>query len=339
MIKLSAITPKDLGGGINLIDLGASGEVPNYWKPLAHLTNLIGFDPNEEECSKLENKDSGFLSQKFLPYAMAGENRDFTLYKTNSIYCWSLLQPNLPWLRRFDYSDLFEVKGTEVISAVKLEDVEELKNFNGIDAIKLDTQGLELPILKASEKIIRECIIIETETGFTENYIGETTFDQIANYMRSMGFGLFDINPNHRVSRKNSLSGTTSNEEMLWCEAVWLRDYCRTELYELTEITREKALKALCIYANHGCYSFGVEAARRFTELGVLSTEEYTELTSSELPWILHRNNDTGTAIKSGMLTSMINLIPRRYFSTIFAHLKDLQDTQHPLSFLARKMG
>jgi len=223
-----------------------------------------------------------------------------------------------------------------VIPAVTLEDVEELKNIKSIDAIKLDTQGLELPILKASENAVRECIWVETETGFTENYLGETTFDQIANYMHSMGFGLFDINTNHRISRKNSLSEKASNEEIMWCEAVWLRDYCGVGSYEGADITREKALKALCIYANHGCYSFGLEAARLFNELGVLSTEEYNALANSTLPWILQRKEDN--SMKRNMLRAMINFIPRRYFSAISANFRDLQDTRHPLSFLARKI-
>jgi len=338
MINMSDITPKDIGGGINLIDLGASGDVSSYWKPIAHLINLIGFDPNKDECAILESKDSGFLSQKYLPYAIAGENKTFTLYKTSSMFCWSLLQPNLSWLRRFDFSDLFEVNGTEEISAMKLEDVEELKGFNGIDAIKLDTQGLELPILNGAEKIVRECIIVETETGFAENYIGETTFDQVASYMRSMGFGLFDINANHRVSRKSSLSNDAHNEEILWCEAIWLRDFCRPRSSEFVNVTREKALKALCIYANHGCYSFGLEAARLFNELGILTAEEYSDLKSSTSPWLLRRENSAGISKRrDGILESMINLIPRRYYSAISAQLHALQDTRHPLSFLSQK--
>lgn len=332
MFKLSDVSPEALGGGINFIDLGASGDAPDFWKPLAHLTNLIGFDPNKEECARLNNKDSIFLSQKFLPYAIAGESKKFTLYKTSNMYCWSLLKPNLPWLRRFSYSDLFEIEGTEEISAVTLEDVKELKDVKGIDAIKLDTQGLELPILTTSEKIVRECILIETETGFTENYVGETTFDQIATHMRSMGFGLFDINASHRVSRKNRLADHSRNEEILWCEAVWLRDYCRPESNEDTGITREKALKTLCIYANYGCYSFGLEAAKRFYELGVLSSNEYDELASSSLAWsIKGKRNDS---IKIKMLRSIINVIPRRYFASISANFRALQGTRHPL-----KMG
>lgn len=334
MFGLTAIKLEDIGGGINLIDLGASGNVPSYWKPLAHLTNLIGFDPNEKECTRLNNENSDFLSQRFLPYAIAGDNQNYTLYKTRSMYCWSLLQPNLSWLRRFTFSDLFEIQDTEEISAVKLKDVVELKDLD-IDAIKLDTQGLELPILKASENILRDCILVETETGFTENYIGETTFDQIAVYMRSMGFGLFDINTNHKVSRKNSLSEKASNEEILWCEAIWLRDYCRSGENGESDITREKALKALCIYSNHGCFGFGLESAQLFKEMGVLSAEEYSALASGTSPWIFH--NKMRTSMKSDMLRTMLSVVPRRYYKVISAHMQELQTTRHPFSFLARK--
>lgn len=284
MIKISSITPKQIGGGINLIDLGSSGDVPKYWNSIAHLINLFGFDPNKEECLRLSSKKSGFLSQQFFPYAISGESKSFELYKTKDIFCWSLLKPNLSWLRRFTYSDLFEIESKEIISAFTLADVPELKGIE-IDAIKLDTQGLELPILKSSESLLEQCILIETETGFTENYLGETTFDQIASYLRSQGFGLFDINVNHRVARKNSFADKTKNEQILWCEAVWLRDYRKIVSTEKPKLTREKGLKALCIYANHGCYSFGLEMAEYFYDLGILTPEEYRELSTNIELW------------------------------------------------------
>jgi FkbM family methyltransferase len=335
MFELSAIKPGDIGNGINLIDLGASGKVPSYWKSLAYLTNLIGFDPNEKECDRLNNKNSAFLSQRFLPYAIAGDNESYTLYKTSSPYCWSLLQPDLSWLRRFTYSDLFEIQGKEEINALTLADIDELTNID-IDAIKIDTQGLELPILKASRDILHNCIFVETETGFTECYIGETTFDQIANYMRSMGFDLFDINTNHRVPRKNSLSERAVNEQILWCEAIWLRDFCKEEINKKINITREKALKALCIYANHGCYAFGYEMAGRFKKLGLLSTEEYNALGSGTSSWILH--NKMGLSVmKKNMLRLTLSFIPRRYYNVISTQLQQLRNTRHPLSCLLGK--
>jgi hypothetical protein len=282
----------------------------------------------------LNNENSSFLSQKFLPYAIAGDNGTYTLYKTSSPYCWSLLQPDLPWIRRFTYSDLFEIQDKEEIDALKLTDVDELANMD-IDAIKLDTQGLELPILKASKDILQNCVFIETETGFIENYVGETTFDKIANYMHSMGFNLFDINTNHRVPRKNSLSEKAVNEQILWCEAIWLRDFCREKVNREVEITREKALNALCIYANHGCYAFGYEMAGRFKRLDLLSSEEYKALSRGVSSWILR--SKSRLSLMSNISRMILKFIPRRYYSMISIQLQQLNRTSHPLSSLIRK--
>ncbi len=327
MFQLSAIVPNDLDGGINLIDIGASGGIPAYWKPLSHLTNFIGFDPNEQECLRLNSLQSNFLSHRFLPHAIAGEIGQALLYKTKSPYCWSLLPPNLEWLRRFSFSDLFEVEETEAVATNTLASIPALQGMD-IDAVKLDTQGLELPILKASEEIVKRCILIETETGFTDNYLGETTFDQIAQYMRSMGFGLFDINTNHRVPRKNAYSGLSRNEEILWCEAIWLRDFSSRVSKATGAIPRAKALKALCIHAHHGCLSSGLEAATEFRARGVLSDQEYHDLSGDVSAWKL-RGPERAKA-GSRILRSLIHLIPRRYYPSITESLEVLRSIRHP---------
>src|SRR5215813_8166362 len=86
MKRFEDVTPEDIGGGINLLDLGASGRPPEYWTRLAPLTNLIGFDPNEGECERLVQQETAYRSQRFLPYAVAGKSGRFTLYRTHSIY-------------------------------------------------------------------------------------------------------------------------------------------------------------------------------------------------------------------------------------------------------------
>lgn len=329
MLPLSSLGPEQLGGGINLVDIGASGDAPAYWERLAGLTNLIGFDPNEAECRRLDGKESGFLSRRFLPYAIAGESGPSTLYRTRSPYCWSLLQPNLEWLRRFAFSDLFEVGGTETVTAVTLDGIDELRDVD-VDAMKLDTQGLELPILRAAERVVSGCILIETETGFTDNYLGESTFDQVAHHMRAKGFGLFGIHANHSIPRRNGLSGEARNEEILWCEAVWLRDFRREPSKAAGRISREKALKALCIYAHHGCISFGLESAGRFVESGALTSQEYGDLASSASSWKLR--SAEGALSANRLLRGMLALIPRRYYASILAHMSELSGVRHPLS-------
>ena len=334
MRRLREISLEDIGGGINLLDLGASGQLPDYWKPLSHLTNIIGFDPNADECDRLNQQKTGFHSQIFLPYPISGETREFTLYKTKSIYCWSLLEPNLKWLRRFSFSDLFEMVSSDAIAAYALADVPEIQGVD-VDAMKLDTQGLELPILKAAQRLVESCILIETETGFCENYKGETTFDQIAQYMSSMGFSLFDINADHRIPRRNTLAGASRQEQILWCEAIWMRDLLSTDHEAVVNLSREKALKALCLYANHGCYSFGLEAAEFFYNKGLIWKEEYETLRHDVSCWELGTRKQR-RSLKKKLLRSTLDLVPRRFFGSIVSVLEDLRRSRHPIARLLR---
>ena len=123
MIK--KITLQDIGGGINLIDIGASGSLDTKWRPIESMINLVGFDPNYEECERLNRLPHNYSSATYLPYAIAGENGEAILYKTKSIYCYSLLKPNSKWLERFSFSDLFEVLAEEKIRTQRLCEVPE----------------------------------------------------------------------------------------------------------------------------------------------------------------------------------------------------------------------
>lgn len=332
MKRLSDITPEELGGGINLLDLGARGEAPPSWRILAHLTNLIAFDLDKDECDRLRQQNSGFHSQTYLPYAIAGSTGEYSLYKTQNKYCWSLLEPDLDWLRRFTFSDNFEIAGAQKIHACSLSDVDELKDID-IDAMKMDTQGMELPILASAGSIVDRCILIETETGVCESYRGETTFDQILHFMRSKGFGLFHLNSNHKVAKRNRLASFSANEQILWCEAIWLRDFASPPCMNLT---REKALKALCIFAALGCCATGLEAAQLFHKQGILQEDELESLSGAVSFWQFPPPKRAASITRSAA-RFVLDLVPRRFYTSIALLLEQLSSTLHPIHRITGK--
>lgn len=307
---LGSIGLDDIAGGINLIDLGASGTLSRYWRPLKKLINLYAFEPNKEECQRLAAASHSFASTTYIPIAVAGTSGAYTLYKTKNMFCWSLLEPNHPWLSRFAYHDLFTVEGTSTLHTTTLEEAEELKGIN-IDAIKCDTQGLELPILNSSPNIVNNCFIMEIETGFVENYRDETTFQQIAEFMRKNDFLLFDINTNHRISRNNRFSRDTLNQQILWCESTWMKDYIAIENKQGLNIDRTKALKSLMLCANHGCIDYGFELATLFHKKHLLSDKEFETLKNKK-SWILADHSRIYRAA-SGSLSYLLGFIPKHY--------------------------
>lgn len=307
--------------GIDFIDIGSSGNLDAKWKNLEPYINLIGFDPNEDECRRMSALPHNFRSLKYLPYAIAGDEGEHTLYKTKSIYCYSLLEPDTNWLNRFSYGDLFEVKGMERINTVLLSKVEALKNFD-VDIIKTDTQGLELPILSNAGDLLDKGFLIETETGFVENYKGETTYAEIDLFMKSKDYLLFDLNINHRIPRNNHFKQeSTGREQIMWCEATWMKDYVSLSekgLINSNSLNREKVLKVLVICGLQGCIDFGYELAILFNRLNLLDSKDLIALKDKDA-WLVKEAGEKSPLItdkpftketKSNLISTMLRLLP-----------------------------
>src|SRR3989339_505005 len=250
---------------IDFLDIGCSGNLDNKWFPILSFINYTGFDPNQEECERLINLSNKYKTAKYLPYAIAGEEGEKKIYKTKSIYCSSLLRPNHKWLSRFIYYDLFTEIGRDSVSCVTLDYLVCKKNIKA-DIIKLDTQGLELPILKMGSKILKNVICVETETGFLENYVGETTYSQIDEFMRENGFLMFDMKI-RKVGRRNFLSECGEHQPM-WCEAIWLYDF----IGQKRKCSEKQAIKSLAICRALRLYDYGFELASYFRDAGILDT-------------------------------------------------------------------
>jgi len=262
-----------------IIDIGSSGGFQSsVFQKIVNKISYIGFEPNSDEFYKQSNLNVEFKEFTLLPYAIGGDNCEADLYITKSPYCSSLLEPDIEWIRRLSYSDLFEMDSTERIELRTLDSLDEIKGLD-IDFIKCDTQGLELPILQNAKSILHNLIGLETETGFVKNYKGETTFSEIDEFLRDQGFLLFDLK-SYRVSRKNFFSThKTGKEQLIWTEALWFRDYHM--LYKadkLQNLTRAKAKKVLLTLALYGIYDYGLEVAQIFNKAGLLNEEELTKL-------------------------------------------------------------
>ncbi len=308
--KNSFDNPFQSVNSINFIDIGCSGTLDNKWKELYPLFNLTGFDPNAKDCQRLRNEPHPYKTARYLPFAIAGEKGVKTLYMTKSIYCYSLLQPNYKWLNRFSYADLFREVGTDTVICTTLN---ALANDQGLkaDIIKLDTQGLELPILKAGDKLLENSFCVETETGFMENYKAETTFSQIDQFMRSKGFYMFDINI-HSIGRKNILS-QHGKHQPLWCNAVWLYDIVGHK----EPVTEEQALKVLLICKVLKFFDYGMELVDHFDKLKVLDNHQLAYLKKTD-NWIEKKKS---TLSKAGWLLS---LLPKKVNIELMRGLKEI---------------
>lgn len=314
---LSKFNLQDIEGGFNFIDIGCSGNLDSKWAPINYLINLYGFDPNKEECDRLRGIPHSFNSATYLPYAIADTDGERELHKTTSISCYSLLEPNQNWLRRFTFDKLFEVKGSEKVPTRKLTSIPELQNLD-VDIIKVDSQGLDLAILSNAAPFLDSAIYIEAEPGFTENYVTENTYSQIDSFLRANGFLLFDLKLN-RIPRKN-IVGTSDKvkAQLLWCESIWLKDYIQLEgKKELKSLTRGKALKSLILCAMVGCYDFGYELAEFYYSKSLLNQNELTMLKNADNWVMIKKEEETVPPFFFELVELAVRLLPWKYRKAI----------------------
>jgi FkbM family methyltransferase len=300
---------------IDFLDIGCSGSLDGKWFSLLSLLSYTGFDPNAEECERLNSQPHSYKAARYLPYAIAGKKGTQTMYLTESIYCYSLLRPNHAWLSRLAHGHLFLEKGTDSVYCTTLNDLAIEEGLTA-DIIKLDTQGLELPILQAGEKVLEHAFCVETETGFVENYIGETTYAQIDEFMQSKGFLMFDLNI-HRVSRKNTLAAYGKHQP-IWCEALWFYDYIGRDKLPSTQ---EAALKAIMISKSLNFQDYALELSNYFQSKGLISSEHVETF-----------NQPTLVSKKSkSKIGKILKLLPSSLHHRLLNGLTDILDVKEVL--------
>lgn len=208
------------------VDIGARGGVDPIWMLYGDQVKIIGFEPDAEECQRL-NKHAA-LNQQFFPYMLYKQKESKTFYFTNLPASSSLL-PMIPEIvQRFpDYENL-AVKKEMKIDTIDFDFVARSHNLSYVDFMKLDTESSEFEILEGASKTIAKSVIgINCEALFSPWRQDQKLFCDIDIYLRGLGFSLYDMAV-YRMSRKSlpgaPLGYASPYGQAVWCQALYLRD-------------------------------------------------------------------------------------------------------------------
>ncbi|MDI9406330.1 MAG: FkbM family methyltransferase [Chitinophagaceae bacterium] len=211
------------------IDIGATAlGNPETWNLLTNeqITEVIGFEPNQDECEKLnKNKQSG---QSFLPYAV-GDGNKHVYYQTNTLMTSSLLKPNFDVLDQYiNLAELCRVTKEVPIQTKRMDDIPEIKTA---DFLKLDIQGGELMALRHATELLKSVAVVQTEVEFAELYCKQPLFGDIDQFMRAHGFMFHRFA--YLMGRPYKRDDRSYNEEkisqVLWGDAIYVRDIASLE--------------------------------------------------------------------------------------------------------------
>lgn len=255
-----------------LVDAGARGELPPPWPGVAEFLRVIGFEPDEEECRRL-NATAG-KDRIYYPVALAGSRGTAPLYLTRNRDCASLLEPNFPLMNRFRDARDFEVEGTPDIPSDTLDNVAAENRLAHIDFIKVDTQGTELDILRgAADTLAKRGVFgIEVEAEFSPLYQDQPLFADVDSFLRGEGFTLFDISNPGRKLRRVVPTGRQWRGQTLWTNALYLRDLLTANNADyLAGMAGSDLAKTVAISELYGFGDYAVELIERFETDSLLS--------------------------------------------------------------------
>jgi hypothetical protein len=217
---------------VNVIDIGAAlNERPPYQSLVeAGRARLIGFEPNQAECDRL-NRAFG-PPHAFYP-KFIGDGRPAVFHETNVVYTGSLYEPITPLLEKFqNLSEVVRPVAKHPVETTRLDDVAAIEDA---DFIKIDVQGAELSVFENALRVLSQTLLVQVEVEFVELYRGQPMFADIDIFLRRQGFQFHTFNGFCGRTFKPLIVGGNLNVQLrqdLWTDAIYVRDWMRLD--ELT---------------------------------------------------------------------------------------------------------
>ncbi|AZL15684.1 FkbM family methyltransferase [Rickettsiales endosymbiont of Stachyamoeba lipophora] len=300
---------------LGFIDIGARGGAHDIMEPIAKITSVLGFEPDQEECERLNSIPEitqTWADFRLEPTALAGEQGESILRLLSAPTNHSLLRPNTAFTKRYNMVKWEEV-GTWPLKTDTLDNVlyntVHLNQHYG-EFIKIDTQGTEYEIFQGATRCLNErTMAIICEVAFCELYKDQKLFSEIEIELRKAGFVFYGFMPIHGRSKKLlDKNHHISMERALYCDAIFFKDplgggYLTRELS-----FREIAVLFTCALLI-GYYDFALELAQ---QTWLVSADDNEKKRIHKLVEILSfmPNDDNIRAVES--LASAVRQNPER---------------------------
>jgi FkbM family methyltransferase len=176
-----------------VVDVGCREGDSAGWTTFGSGVHVIGFEPDAEECERLEESYDGPGKRTFVPVALGGSSGEATLHLTRYPQSSSLYEPSAEAIERHPALTAHEEIDRRTVTLTTLDEWIESADAPAPDFVKLDIQGAELDVLRSSPRALASVRAIQLEVEFKPLYVGQPLFADIDAYLREQGFALWRL--------------------------------------------------------------------------------------------------------------------------------------------------
>jgi FkbM family methyltransferase len=270
---------------IRLVDIGASGGLPEQWESHQEQIEVLGFEPDGQAFRALEA--AARPNQRWFNIGLHSQAGPVDFFVTRKQTCSSCLEPNMGLLERFVDHERFQVAQRTSIPCRPLDDVLAESGVAGADFLKIDTQGSELAILSGAEKTLRDSAFgVEAEVWFLEAYKEQPLHAEIDSLLRGCGFDLIDL---RAVTWKRRVGETKGGlrGQLVFGDALYFKqpDALRESLEG--ERAADRLLRAVGVCLIYGYVDYALElvaccAPDHFDAAEIADLERYVDAHEGE---------------------------------------------------------
>jgi FkbM family methyltransferase len=260
---------------IIFVDIGARSGIPKRWMPLENKLEIIGFEPDTEECKNLTEEYAKYsMKSTFYPVALLESTRRAYIYNCVNPAVDSCYEPNSKLWARYTEGEIYAVTKKTEISATTLDEILEKNRHTSPNFIKIDVQGAELAAIQGARKAMSKCFAVEVEVEFTSLYQNQPLFSDIDSELRNNGFTFFDFRDGqlHHETRLTKFPGMLGTGQLIAANAVYFKDYINTDT-----IPTNPGISIICCLA-YEKYDYAIELLYYYQEKGIYDLDSVNEI-------------------------------------------------------------